>query len=69
MISTDGMMVVAGSLAPFRRASAVIFTASLCVFGWTELLGHLPFYGIFFLLFIAPKADSRRVRGALQARA
>lgn len=54
---------------PIMAIGAVIFTASLFVFGWKELLGHLPFYGIFFLLFIAPKADSRRVRGALQARA
>lgn len=54
---------------PVMAIGAVIFTASLVVFGWKELLGHLPFYGIFFLLFIAPKADSRRVRGAMQARA
>lgn len=54
---------------PTMAVGAVIFTASLFVFGWTELLGHLPIYGIFFLLFIAPKADSRRVRGAMQARA
>ena len=54
---------------PVMAIGAVIFTASLVVFGWKELLGHLPFYGIFLLLFIAPKADSRRVRGAMQARA
>lgn len=53
---------------PVMALGAVIFTASLAVFGWKELLGHLPFYGIFLLLFIAPKADSRRVRGALRAR-
>lgn len=53
---------------PVMALGAVIFTASLLVFGWKELLGHLPFYGIFLLLFIAPKADSRRVHGALQAR-
>ncbi len=54
---------------PVMAIGAVIFTASLVVFGWKELLGHLPFYGIFFLLFIAPKADSRHVRHAMQARA
>lgn len=54
---------------PVMAIGAVIFTASLVVFGWKELLGHLPFYGIFLLLLIAPKADSRRVRGAMQARA
>lgn len=53
---------------PVAAIGAVIFTASLPFFGWSELLGHLPFYGIMFLLVIAPKADSRRVRGALQAR-
>ena len=52
---------------PVMAIGALIFTASLFVFGWKELLGHLPFYGIFFLLFIAPKADSRRVQGAMQA--
>ncbi len=54
---------------PVIGLGAVIFTTTLFVFGWRELLGHLPFYGIMLLLFIAPKADSRRVRGALQARA
>ena len=54
---------------PVMAIGAAIFTASLVAFGWKELLGHLPFYGIFFLLFIAPKADSGRVRGAMQARA
>ena len=52
---------------PVMAIGALIFTASLFVFGWKELLGHFPFYGIFFLLFIAPKADSRRVQGAMQA--
>lgn len=54
---------------PVMAIGAAIFTTSLLVFGWKELLGHLPFYGIFLLLLIAPKADSRRVRGAMQARA
>jgi len=54
---------------PVVALGAAIFTATLFFFGWRELLGHLPFYGIMFLLFIAPKADSRRVRVAMQARA
>lgn len=52
---------------PVAAIGAVIFTASLPFFGWSELLGHLPFYGIMFLLFIAPKADSLRVRRAMRA--
>ena len=54
---------------PVMAVGATIFTLTLFVFGWKELLGHLPFYGIMFLLFIAPKADSPRVRRAMQARA
>jgi len=54
---------------PVIAIGAGIFTATLFFFGWKELLGHLPFYGIMFLLFIAPKADSPRVRRAMQARA
>ena len=54
---------------PVALAGAALFTASLPFFGWSELLGHLPFYGIMFLLFIAPKADSLRVRRAMQAQA
>lgn len=54
---------------PVIAIGAVIFTTTLFVFGWRELLGHLPFYGIMLLLFVAPKADSRRVHGAMQARA
>ena len=52
---------------PVALIGAAIFTASLPFFGWSELLGHLPFYGIMFLLFIAPKADSVRVRRAMRA--
>jgi uncharacterized membrane protein YphA (DoxX/SURF4 family) len=51
---------------PVITFGAVLFTASLFVFGWPELLGHLPFYGIMFLLFIAPNAGGWRVRRALQ---
>lgn len=50
---------------PVMAIGAALFTSTLVVFGWKELLGHLPFYGIFLLLLIAPKADSRRVRAAM----
>ena len=51
---------------PTILAGAALFTASLPFFGWSELLGHLPFYGIMLLLLIAPKADSWRVRTAMR---
>jgi hypothetical protein len=36
------------------------------LFGWSELLGHLPFYGIMFVLFIAPNADAWRAKRSLR---
>jgi hypothetical protein len=45
---------------------AVLFTATLPIFGWTELLGHLPYYGIMLTLFIAPSAEPREVRRQLR---
>ena len=36
------------------------------LFGWAEFLGHLPFYGIMFVLFMAPSADSRTVKRHLR---
>lgn len=53
---------------PVMAIGAVLFTSTLLVFGWKELLGHLPFYGIFLLLLLAPKADSGRVRDAMRPR-
>jgi hypothetical protein len=44
----------------------VLFTVTLIVFGLPEFIGHLPFYGIMLTLFIAPDADSWRVRRALR---
>ncbi|CAN5151334.1 hypothetical protein BH18CHL2_BH18CHL2_05970 [soil metagenome] len=51
---------------PTVLAGAVLFTSSLPFFGWSELLGHLPFYGIMLLLLIAPHAGSARVRAAMR---
>lgn len=51
---------------PVIAIGAALFTSTLVVFGWKELLGHLPFYGIFLLLLLAPKADSGRVRAAMR---
>ena len=64
---TVGAVVMSGQLTrPAMAVGAVLFTATLPFFGWTELLGHLPFYGIMFVLFIAPNADSWRVRRQLR---
>lgn len=64
-----GCVVLSGQLTrPVIAIGAIIFTASLPIFGWSELLGHLPFYGIMFMLFIAPAADSRQVRRGLRPR-
>lgn len=62
-----GAVLISGRLTrPVAAIGAAMFTATLFFLGWPELLGHLPFYGILFLLFIAPKADSWRVRRALR---
>lgn len=62
-----GVVIVSGQLTrPVMAAGAVLFTATLPIFGWTELLGHLPYYGIMLTLFIAPRADPRPVRRQLR---
>jgi uncharacterized membrane protein YphA (DoxX/SURF4 family) len=62
-----GVVIMSGQLTrPVMAIGAALFTATLFVFGWPELLGHLPFFGIMFLLFIAPNADAWRVRRALR---
>ncbi|MFN2520119.1 MAG: hypothetical protein ABR525_03630 [Candidatus Limnocylindria bacterium] len=62
-----GIVIVSGQLTrPVMAIGAVLFTVSLPVFGWSELLGHLPYYGIMFLLFIAPNADSWHARRAMR---
>ena len=62
-----GIVIVSGQLTrPVMAIGAVLFTITLPVFGWLELLGHLPYYGIMLTLFIAPSADPGAVRTQLR---
>jgi uncharacterized membrane protein YphA (DoxX/SURF4 family) len=62
-----GIVIVSGQLTrPVMALGATLFTITLPVFGWLELLGHLPYYGIMLTLFIAPSADPRQVRRQLR---
>jgi uncharacterized membrane protein YphA (DoxX/SURF4 family) len=62
-----GVVIVSGQLTrPVIAVGAVLFTITLPIFGWLELLGHLPYFGIMFTLFIAPNADPGRVRRQLK---
>ena len=62
-----GIVIMSGQITrPVMAVGAVLFTSTLFVFGWPELLGHLPFFGIMFMLFIAPSADTWQVRRALR---
>ena len=45
------------------------FNITLLLFGWDELLGHLPIYGVMFMLLVAPQADAWHVRQRLRAQA
>jgi uncharacterized membrane protein YphA (DoxX/SURF4 family) len=61
-----GVVILSGQITrPVMAVGFALFTATLIVFGLPELIGHLPYYGIMFTLFIAPDADSWRVRRAL----
>ena len=62
-----GLVIMSGQITrPVMVVGASLFTISLFYFGWLELLGHLPFFGIMLLLLIAPNADSWRARHALR---
>lgn len=62
-----GVVIVSGQVTrPVIAFGAVLFTITLPFFGWGELLGHLPYYGIMLTLFIAPSAEPRRVRSQLR---
>lgn len=62
-----GLVIMSGQITrPAMAVGAFLFTISLFYFGWLELLGHLPFFGIMLLLLIAPNADNRRARQALR---
>lgn len=65
-----GLVIMSGQFTrPTIAVGAAMFTVTLFFFGWPELLGHLPFYGIMLLLLIAPNADSWGVRRALRPQA
>lgn len=62
-----GLVIVSGQLTrPVMAIGAVLFTMTVPIFGWLELMGHLPYYGIMLTLFIAPSADPRKVREQLR---
>jgi uncharacterized membrane protein YphA (DoxX/SURF4 family) len=62
-----GIVIISGQLTrPVMAVGAALFTMTLPVFGWLELLGHLPYYGIMLTLFIAPSADPSDVRRQLR---
>lgn len=62
-----GLVIMSGQITrPAMAVGAFLFTISLFYFGWLELLGHLPFFGIMLLLLIAPNANNWRTRQALR---
>ena len=62
-----GVVIISGQLTrPVMAVGAALFTMTLPVFGWSELLGHLPYYGIMLTLFITPSADPSRVQRQLR---
>ena len=61
-----GLVILSGQLTrPVMAIGALLFTVTLPVFGWLELLGHLPYFGIMLTLFIAPSASPPAVRTQL----
>jgi uncharacterized membrane protein YphA (DoxX/SURF4 family) len=63
-----GAVILSGQLTrPTMALGAVLFTITLPLFGWLELLGHLPYYGMMLTLFLTPDADAPRVRRQLRA--
>jgi uncharacterized membrane protein YphA (DoxX/SURF4 family) len=64
---TIGVVILSGQITrPVMAIGFVLFTVTLVVFGLPEFIGHLPYYGIMLTLFIAPDANSWRVRRALR---
>ena len=62
-----GVVILSGQITrPVMAIGFALFTVTLVVFGLPELIGHLPYYGIMFTLFIAPDADSWHVQRALR---
>jgi len=59
-----GLVLISGIGTRLAVLVAVIpFNLTLLVFGWEELVGHLPIYGIFLVLLIE---GSGRARSALR---
>ena len=62
-----GVVILSGQITrPVMAVGFALFTVTLIGFGLPELIGHLPYYGIMLTLFIAPNANSWRVRRALR---
>ena len=62
-----GVVILSGQITrPVMAVGFGLFTITLIVFGLPELIGHLPYLGIMLTLFIAPNANSWRVRQALR---
>jgi uncharacterized membrane protein YphA (DoxX/SURF4 family) len=62
-----GVVILSGQITrPVLAVGLVLFTVTLAVFGLPEFIGHLPYYGIMLTLFIAPDANSWRVKRALR---
>jgi uncharacterized membrane protein YphA (DoxX/SURF4 family) len=63
-----GVVIMSGQLTrPVMAVGAALFTVTLPLFGWTELLGHLPYYGMMLTLFLSPDPGSPRVHRQLRA--
>ena len=63
-----GAVILSGQLTrPVMAVGALLFTITLPLFGWLELLGHLPYYGMMLTLFLSPDAKSPRVRSQLRS--
>lgn len=65
-----GLLLISGALPQVvALLAAVPFTATLALFGATELLGHLPFYGVLlaFLVLGSREDTSRSLSGLRQA--
>src|ERR1700687_2015571 len=63
-----GSVILSGQLTrPVMAVGAVLFTITVPLFGWLELLGHLPYYGMMLTLFLSPDAKSPNVRRQLRA--
>ena len=62
-----GIVILSGQITrPVMAVGFALFTVTLLVFGLPELIGHLPYYGIMFTLFISPDADSWHAQRALR---